>query len=169
MSPEKQKIIQAFLKCPANKSLLDEFRATHSEETKILIDLNFKKFYQNFRILSYLIKVLHYESRHFDKKMRSHRNRYPLSITGNLEMYQENSLPDSIQLSENIVDHISSNNVFNCLRKLTRRQQEILSLVYVRQMTDKEVGQHLGITQQAVSKAKRNALKNMREELTYVR
>ncbi|MEK4485780.1 sigma-70 family RNA polymerase sigma factor [Psychrobacillus sp. FSL H8-0484] len=172
MNDEKQKIIQEFLKCPTNRSLLDEFKNTNSEEIKLRIDLEFKKFYQNFRILSYLIKVLHFESKHFDKKMRSYRDRNQLTLESNLDMfpiYHEKAFADSIGLSGDIVDHITSENLFKCLRKLTDRQKEILSLVFVKEMTDKEIAQRLGITQQAVSKTRRNVIKYIRKELTYAR
>lgn len=172
MNDEKQKIIQEFLKCPTNRSLLDEYKNSHSEEIKILIDLKFKKFYQNFRILSYLIKVLHYESKHFDQKMRAYRDRNQLTLESNFDIfpiYQEKAFADAIGPSEDIVDHITSENLFNSLRKLTDRQKEILSLVFVKEMTDKEIAQQLGITQQAVSKTRRNVIKYIRKELTYAR
>ena len=173
MSSEKQKIIQEFLRCPSNKSLFEEFKATNSREIKLMIDSKFKKYYQNYRVLSYLIKVLHFESKHFDRKVRTHRDRNQLILTSNLEnldlspIYLEKSYSDSIGLSENIVDHISCDDLFNCLRTLTDRQKEILSLAYVRQMSDKEIAQYLGITQQAVSKTRRNVITIIRKELTY--
>lgn len=164
MSSEKQKIIQEFLKCPSNRTLLEEFKATNSGEIKLLIDSKFKKYYQNYRILSYLIKALHYESKHFDRKLRDYRNRNQLVPTSDL-IYLDKSYTDPFVLSKDIVDHISSDNLFHTLRKLTDRQKEILSLVYVRQMTDKEIAQHLGITQQAVSKTRKNIIKNIRKEI----
>ncbi|WP_192797524.1 sigma-70 family RNA polymerase sigma factor [Psychrobacillus glaciei] len=171
MSSEKQKIIQEFLRFPSNRTLFEEFKATNSEELKLEIDSKFKKHYQNYRIISYLIKVLHYESKHFDRKMRAYKNRNQLNLTSNLDLspiYLEKSFSsDSNGFSKGIVDHISSNNLFDCLSKLTDRQKEILSLVYVRQMTDKEIAQYLGITQQAVSKTRRNVIKNIRKEITH--
>ncbi|WP_391122235.1 sigma-70 family RNA polymerase sigma factor [Psychrobacillus sp. L3] len=173
MNSEKQKIIQEFLRCPSNRTLFEEFKTTNSEEIKLQIDSKFKKHYQNYRIISYLIKVLHYESKHFDRKMRDYSNGNQLILTSDFEnldfhpIYPEKSFSDSIGLSEDIIDHISSDNLINCLRKLTDRQKEILSLVYVRKMTDKEIAQYLGITQQAVSKTRRNVIKNIRKEITY--
>ncbi|SES10480.1 sigma-70 family RNA polymerase sigma factor [Psychrobacillus sp. OK032] len=170
MNSEKQKIIQEFLKCPSNLTLFEEFKTTNSEEIKQKIDLRFKKHYQNYRIISYLIKVLHYESKHFDRKMRTYKDRYQLILTNNLDLspiFLERSYSDSIGFSEDIIDHIASHKLFNCLRKLTDRQKEILSLVYVKQMTDKEIAQYLGITQQAVSKTRKNIIKKVRKEITH--
>lgn len=173
MSSEKQKIIQEFLKCPSNRKLFEEYKTTNSEELRLLIDSNFKKYYQNFRTLSYLVKVLHYESKHYDRKLRAHRDRNQLTLTTNLDnsnlipIYHEKPYSDPINLSEDIVDHISCDNLFNCLRKLTDRQKEILSLVYVKQMTDKEIAQYLGISQQAVSKTRKKVINHIRKELTH--
>lgn len=173
MSSEKQKIIQEFLKCPSNQTLLEEFKTTHSEKIKQKIDYKFKQYYQNYRIISYLIKVLHFESKHFDKKMRTHNHRYQLILTSDLENVSfspinfEKSYSDSIDFSHDLADHISDDRLFNSFKKLTGRQREILSLVYIRQMTDKEIAQHLGITQQAVSKTRKNVIKKIRKENTH--
>lgn len=170
MKPTRQKVIQEFLRCPENRALVDEFYATNSEEIKLLINNKFKKFYLKFRILSYLIKVVHFESKHFDKKLRTHRYRNQLTLTNNLDItsiYYEKSFSDSYGLSEDILDHISCDNLLNCLRKLTNRQKEILSLVYVKQMTDKDIAQYLGITPQSVSKTRRNVINTIRKELDY--
>lgn len=173
MSSEKQKIIQEFLKCPSNQTLIEEFKITHSEKIKQKIDFKFKKHYQNYRIMSYLIKVLHFESKHFDKKMRTYKHRYQLILTTDLEnvnfspIYFEKSYSDSNDFSYDIADHISDDKLFNSFKTLTERQREILSLVYVRQMTDKEIAHYLGITQQAVSKTRKNVIKKIRKENTH--
>ena len=170
MNPDKQRIIHAFLKCPENKKLLVEYQNTNSAELKIQIDLEFKKFYQNYRILSYLIKVLHFESKHFDKQIRTHRNKNQLIIDSDINftnIHLDNFVTDPIALSEDITDHISSDNLFNCVRKLTNRQRDVISLFYVKQMTEKEIAKKLGITQQAVSKIRNNVLENIRKELMY--
>ncbi|MDI2588937.1 sigma-70 family RNA polymerase sigma factor [Psychrobacillus sp. NEAU-3TGS] len=169
MGSEKKKIIQEFLKCPYNKTLFEEFQTTNSEETKQKIDVKFKKYYQNYRILSYLIKVLHYESKHFDHKLRTYKHRYQLILTNDLEtpIFFEKSYSDSIDSSKDIEDHISNEKLFTCFKTLTTRQKEILSLVYVRQMTDKEIAQYLGITQQAVSKTRKNVIKKIRKGITH--
>ncbi|WP_144509752.1 sigma-70 family RNA polymerase sigma factor [Bacillus sp. FJAT-22090] len=170
MSAEKQVIIQEFLKCPSNKKLFEEFNATKSDEIKLQIDSKFKQHYQNYRIISYLLKVLQYESKHYDKKMRTYRKRNQLILANNTDfspIYLEKSFSDSVVFSDNIVDHISSDDLFNCLRKLSDRQKNILSLAYVRQMTDKEIATYLGITQQAVSKTRRNVIKTIRKEIAH--
>lgn len=173
MGSEKQKIIQEFLKCPYNKKLFEEYQITKSEEIKRKIDIKFKKYYQNYRILSYLIKVLHYESKHFDQKMRTYKSRYQLILTSDLEnldfspVYFEKSYSDAIEFSKDIADHISDDKLFNCFKALTDRQKEILSLVYVRQMTDKEIAQYLGISQQAVQKTRKNVIKKIRKGISH--
>lgn len=170
MSADKKMIIQEFLKCPSNKKLFEEFNSTNSDETKIQIDSNFKKYYQNYRIISYAIKVLQFESKDFDKKMRIYRNRNQLTLATKADLspiYNEKSFSDSNCFSEDIVDHISRDDLFNCVIKLTDRQLKILSLVYVKQMTDKEIASYLGITQQAVSKTRRNVIKTIRKEIAH--
>lgn len=165
-----KKIIEEFLSYPDNQKMLEEYQYTNSQEIKNKLDREFKRFYQNIRILSYVLKVLHFESKRFDQKERMHRRRNILSLDGDEKItviYHERFFTDFIGLSDDIADHISSDKLFYSIRKLSERQKKILSLVFVKQMTDREIAHYFGISQQAVSKSRRNIIENIRKELTY--
>ena len=157
-----KKIIEEFLSYPDNQKMLEEYQYTNSQEIKNKLDREFKRFYQNIRILTYVIKVLHFESKRFDQKERLHRRRNILSLDDH-----ERFFTDFIGFSDDISDHISSDKLFFSIRKLSERQKKILSLVFVKQMTDREIAHYFGISQQAVSKSRRNIIENIRKELTY--
>ncbi|QGM30223.1 hypothetical protein GI482_07465 [Bacillus sp. N3536] len=170
MGTGNKKIIEEFLSYPDNKKLFEDYQYTKSQEIKNQLDNEFKKFYQNIRILSYVIKVLHYESKRFDQKERLHRSKNILSLDSDDKItviYHERFFTDFIGFSDDIADHISSEKLFFSIRKLSERQKKILSLVFVKQMTDREIASYFGISQQAVSKSRRNIIDNIRKELTY--
>jgi RNA polymerase sigma factor (sigma-70 family) len=171
MESKHNRVIDEFLKFPDNKILFDEFQSTKDEKVKALIDERFKLFYQRYRIISYLIKVLHYESKHFDKKIRLHNDRNQLVLSSNpnlLEIEKQNE-NDSLEVSSHsIVDHITDEKLLASVRRLTDRQQQVLSLAFIQQMSDTEIALHLGVTQQAVSKAKKISINKIREELKHV-
>ena len=165
-----KKIIEEFLSYPDNQKMLEEYQYTNSQEIKNKLDREFKRFYQNIRILTYVLKVLHFESKRFDQKERLHRRRNILSLDGDEKIsviYHERFFTDFIGFSDDISDHISSDKLFFSIRKLSARQKKILSLVFVKQMTDREIAHYFGISQQAVSKSRRNIIENIRKELTY--
>ncbi|MBB4824734.1 RNA polymerase sigma factor (sigma-70 family) [Sporosarcina luteola] len=167
MKSFNDKIINDFLQCPNNKKLFDEYQKTKEEDCKLLLDEQFKKFYQQFRLISYLIKVLHYESKHFDKKIRQHNSRNQLILSNNMDLLENvkcsSDISDEMNYSSNIEDHITSERLLKSISNLTDRQKQIMSLAYIEQMTDTEIARHLKITQQAVSKAKSRAIKKIRE------
>ena len=51
----------------------------------------------------------------------------------------------------------------DALYSLTEKQKQIINLVYIKGFSDTEIGQLLNISQQAVSKTHKKALKNIRE------
>ncbi len=170
MNSFKNQIVNEFLRSPNSKKLFDEYQKNKAEDIKLLLDEQFKKFYQRFRLLSYLIKVLHYESKHFDKKIRLHNSRNQLSLSTNIDLFatthkSEDVFSEKVNYSNNIEDHITSENLLKSVSKLTDRQKQILSLAYIEQMTDTEIARRQGITQQAVSKAKNKAINKIKGEL----
>lgn len=110
-----KKIIEEFLSYPDNQKMLEEYQYTNSQEIKNKLDREFKRFYQNIRILTYVIKVLHFESKRFDQKERLHRRRNILSLDGDEKIsviYHERFFTDFIGFSDDISDHISSDKLF---------------------------------------------------------
>ncbi|MFY3791052.1 RNA polymerase sigma factor SigB [Ureibacillus sp. MALMAid1270] len=51
----------------------------------------------------------------------------------------------------------------DCMEMLTEREQEIIKLTYFNQMSQKEVGERLGISQMHVSRIQRQAIKKLQE------
>jgi len=164
VSSDKQKIIDEFLSYANHQKLYDEYLNTQSEELKAQLDKEFKKFYQNIRILSYVIKMLHYESKRLDKKEREYRRKNELSLDPYTENYQ---IPyvELVNETNDISEVITSEKLFLCIQNLSQRQKDILSLVYIKQLTDKEIARELQISQQAVSKSRKKILEIIRKEL----
>ena len=166
MSSDKQRIIDEFLSYPDNQKLYDDYLDSQSDDLKEKLDKEFKKFYQNIRILSYVIKMLHYESKRLDKKERDYRRKNDLTF----DLYSENfQIPyaDLINETDDISEVITSEKLFLCIQNLSQRQKDILSLVYIKQFTDKEIAKELQISQQAVSKSRKKILEIIRKELLY--
>ncbi len=163
---DKQRIIDEFLSYPDNQKLYADYLESPTEELKSKLDTEFKKFYQNLRILSYVIKMLHYESKKLDKKERDYRKKHELILDTDTEKFQ---IPyvDIVSNTNDISEEIASEKLFLCIQNLSRRQKDILSLVFVKQMSDKEIANQLKISQQAVSKSRKRILEIIRKELMY--
>lgn len=169
---ESDTLIEDFLHREENIKVLEDYMNNPNKRNKEVLDKQFKKHFYIIRCISYFIKMIHFESRHFDKKQRRRNEIYKLTldkendngvhyidlvvdfkgiecITKNLE-----------EISEDPILHASINN-------LTEKQKRILYYIFVEEMKDIEVASVLGISQQAVTKAKRRALTKIRKGLSH--
>lgn len=166
----ENKLIESFLEDTDNRELFENYQRKNSDAIKLVLDERFKSFYQRYRLLSYFIKVLHFESKHFDKKLRLHNKRYQLASakTEEAELIFEqhfNIKPDLEYHSPSLdfKEHLTNEDLFNSFNLLTEKQKNIITLSYLHLMTDTEIAKSLGVTQQAVYKIRKSALKKLRD------
>ena len=72
----KDRIIIGFLSVEENKGYYDRYLKNPTLDNKEELDRQFKKHFYMVRCLSYFLKMVYYESRHFDKKQREYNKRH---------------------------------------------------------------------------------------------
>lgn len=168
---ENDSFIETFLSEEENFLVFNNYINNPSNRNKEALDKQFQKHFYIVRCISYFIKMIHFESRHFDKKQRKREETYQLTLDKENDDGDRNidSIAD-FQASEDTtknLDEISDDPILhNLISNLTERQKKILYYIFVEDMMDKEVASILGITQQAVTKAKRVALTKIRRGLS---
>ena len=60
---------------------------------------------------------------------------------------------------------ITEKKMYEAIQQLTDREQRILCYLYIYEMTEKEISSQLQVTQQAISKTKRLAIKKLQTYL----
>lgn len=162
----ENKLISSFLKEQNNQELFNAYQEKKNDFIKEQLDCRFRVYYKKYRLISYLIKVLHYESKHMDKKLRDHNNRYQLGAsedeTERLVTNIRLEYSPLIESSLNIQDHVENKELFLKISKLTKKQQEILSLVFIMQMTDTEVANYYGVSQQVISRTRKDIINKLK-------
>lgn len=162
----ENKLISTFLNQLDNHELYTNYQENNLTSTKEQLDERFQIFYLRYRLISYLIKVLHFESKHFDRKLREYNRRYQLSTNDyDLEqiLYDLPSTEDRNNDAHlDIQDHLTDKDLFYSVSRLTDRQKKILTLTYVQQMTDTEAAKHLGVSQQTISKTRNGVINKLR-------
>lgn len=158
---------------------LNVFTLALFEEKKCKDYLNqlFREFYFEFRFMSYINKTLYFSAIHFDKKNRLHHEREALILDQPINNQNENSTYIEQVASTPTNDHeidtntfenqIVNENLYDALKKLTRKQQEILYYAYVEGLVDREIAGILNVSRQVISKTRKKALislKNRMEE-----
>ena len=154
-----------------NKSFYKLYVQNPTQENRERLDNQFKKHFYIIRCISYFIKMIHFEARHFDKKQRKRNKIYQLTLDNENDRGQRN-----IELiagehiksysKEKLEQVISDPILYSAFLNLTDRQQRILNYIYTDNLQDTEISTVLGISQQAVSKAKKNAIVKLRKRMS---
>jgi len=66
------------------------------------------------------------------------------------------------RFSTDLHQHIQHPILYKAIKSLNKRQQQILYLAYVINISDTEISKKLNVSQQAISKSKNNALAKVR-------
>ncbi|MEO4053986.1 sigma factor-like helix-turn-helix DNA-binding protein [Solibacillus sp. CAU 1738] len=175
----KNPILKSFLADNDHFSLYKQYYLTPQEHIKEQINEKFEIYYTKARAVSYFSKTIHFTAQHFDRKKRlySHRNACLLdhpsnennSSTSNYSTSMKEQIEDDTAASRfderlyvELKDYIQNPQLFQALLLLSPRQQQILYLIFVHNMTDTEISKRLKVTQQAITKSKNSALKKVR-------
>lgn len=161
-------ILDSFMSIGENKDIYKIYMTNPTNENKEKLDNQFKKHFYIIRCISYFIKMIYFESRHFDKRERKINKMYKLSLDKenesgqkNIELIVDQQIKDYSE--EKLEQVISDPVLYSTLLSLTDRQRMLLNHIYMDNMKDTEVAMILGITQQAVTKAKNSALSKLRK------
>lgn len=168
----QNQLVQSFLTQNDNITLLKNAICSPSAEHEQSLDDAFKAHHFKVRFLSYISSVLYFNAVNFDKKQRTNKHRFPLTLDQPLSKGEEGlTHKDLIKTDKGVLEHLhwgsiedalENESLIKAVRKLTEKQRELLYLVYVLELTDTEVAKLTGKSQQAVSKMHKQALNKLR-------
>ena len=168
-------LIISFLKNENMKALYLDYLNNPDEFTKEIIEYHFSQYCRKIQILSYFSKTLHFDAQRFDMKIRDHSEKYPLILNqdNGFEdiLVRENVEDDKVinydeyaaDSYENIGEIISNKQLYMIVDNLKPKNKELLYLLYVKGLEEKEVAKMLGLTIQAVNKRKNTILKQIKQ------
>jgi RNA polymerase sigma factor (sigma-70 family) len=171
---EHNLLFTEFLSLQENVELFVSYKKDPTIQKREALDQAFKQFYKKVRAISYLSKVIHFESKRFDKQLRKDRERN-LLILDKPSNEEETTIKDLLadESSENhfnelnferIEDYIHNPVISKSIKNLTSSQKRILFLAFIRNLKDIEIAKKLCISQQAVTKTKNKALMKVRRD-----
>ncbi|MGO4529973.1 sigma-70 family RNA polymerase sigma factor [Paenibacillus sp. 2TAF8] len=122
------------------------------------------------RFIGYVSSMLHYNSIHFDKKIRKINERYAL-VLEDMEIRDEVLMTETDVAFGSIVgileEQISDPFLYAAFLRLTAREREIINLSICKVLRDTEIALILGISQQSVSKTRKKALEKLRTAIMH--
>ena len=172
-------ILKSFLADEEHFKLYRQYNAQSQDQIKELLDEKFTNYYSKTRAIAYFSKTIHFTAMHFDKKERQLNQRHLLYLDRQEVDINTSSSSSSVSIKDQIIDdtasslfeeqlydrledYIENPQLFHALHTLTKRQQQILYLTFVHNMSDTEISKQLQVSQQAITKSKNSALKKVR-------
>lgn len=161
----KNPLLVNFLNQDNNAFLFEKYKESNSPELEYILNQNFYQFYYKIRVLSYFSKIIDFEAKRYDKKLRDHNKKFSLLLDkpsddnnreGSNKWKQDNSTSGPLPLT---IEDIFSIDIMN---ELTHKQKKILTMVYMRDLKDTEIAKLLGVSQQSITKTKKTALDKLR-------
>lgn len=158
-----------FLEDERNNIAYLKYMYEPSEKNAMELNEAYKKFERQLMARAYLKKAIYYESKKFDETLRNNE-RQKISIDKHDEATLGNLLID--KKSEEIHDEIwdsTLEEIFTDIKlhqaiiNLTLKQRNVLYLLYIMELNEKEVAGQMNVTQQAISKTHRTAINKLKK------
>jgi RNA polymerase sigma factor (sigma-70 family) len=170
-------LIQKFFSDIANVQLCSLFLLANSFANEF--EKRFQNFYFDLRFSKYLSSTIKFSIIDFNRKKVKRQERYLLildqpfqsnkEVIHTDEMFSDNQVWNdemrNIKSHSLFLDLISNHHVYSAFNKLTENQKTVLTYSFAYDLLDVEIAKLLKVSQQAVSKSRKVALKKMKESL----
>ncbi|MFF2178041.1 sigma-70 family RNA polymerase sigma factor [Lysinibacillus sp. NPDC058147] len=169
-------IIKSFLSDSQNLYLVQKAILYPTDINKKRVDESFQSHYKNVRKTKYVSNLIYFFSLDFDKKRRRLQNRSLLILDKGLSEKDGKTAKELIVdasneieldniVGEGLLDNIEDEQLLKSLQKLTEKQLQILEMIYVKELSIKEIAQTLQTTPQNISNLHRKALNKLNNTL----
>lgn len=165
-------VFKRFLEIEENRKLYTLYLENPTNNNADILNERFKLFEKQIVRIAYIKKVIFYESKRFDSKVREHNRKYNLNLDAPID--ENNSIVDTLQ-DENSFIHferifeddleslLSDELLIILLKRLNTKQKQILYYRYVLELTEKEIANIYNVSQQAISKTLHRSINILRE------
>lgn len=165
-------VFKRFLEIEENRKLYNLYLGEPTSENADALNEQFKYFEKQIVRIAYIKKVIFYESKRFDSKLREHNKKFDLNLDAPIDesvsfkdiVQDENSFIHFERIFENDLDSLLSDELLIALlQRLTTKQKQILYYRFVLDLTEKEIANMYNVTQQAISKTLHKSINILRE------
>lgn len=172
----EEPIIEQFFADSSNINLLKKVIESKNVEANKELNEKFTVFFLYYRLIKYVGTLSKNYSINFDKKVNTKKNRYllnldsPINDTGTTfvdltESRDASVVNQVIRKNQKMSDEISSKSLYQAHSKLTDKQKKILEMIFIYDLSQKEIASYFGNSPQNISKLNKKALTNLQKEL----
>lgn len=172
----QNRLLKSFLEDERVSKLYKSYLENHAPHTRDTIEKLFKIHVRKIQLLSYFSRVLYFESQKYDKKIRDHNQVNQLTLDSDIndgenkliDLVPDESIDDESEWMYSDFAHLEvileDKQLYNIVSKLSPKKKYILHAIFIDNLTEEEVSRKLGISKQAVNKAKNQAFQKIRLE-----
>ncbi|WJQ81597.1 sigma-70 family RNA polymerase sigma factor [Brevibacillus brevis] len=163
-----QKLLDAFLAQADNQLLYQRVLASPGDKQRSdELDSRLQTFYAEVQLTKFISSLIHFTA--IELAVRNQKIGNICQPTDEIEMVVDNLISDTYKSEREDTseweDVLADKRVLDAVQTLTEKEQEILKLLYLRNLKEVEAASLLGVSQQAVSKTKKRALLKLRKQL----
>jgi RNA polymerase sigma factor (sigma-70 family) len=168
-------IVKGFLSNKNNFELVVRALTEPSKMNREKVDQAFTEHYKKVKKIKYISNLIHFFSIDFDKKIRKLNQRFlltldqPLAEDNNVSMkdlLMDTHTSTNVNEQRSLKDQIENERLYRALDVLTQKQVLILEMIYVNNLTLREIANILDSTPQNVSNLHRKALEKLKREIS---
>ncbi|MES5398168.1 sigma-70 family RNA polymerase sigma factor [Bacillus amyloliquefaciens] len=166
-------IVVYFLEDQKNLTLFQNALNNPSQENRNRLDNAFRDHYIRVKIINYVSKLIHFYSFDYNKRVSNNKKRQILNfdtpdkepkIHADLLTKRTESLFEEKQTDFEEV--IENTKLYSSFKSLNPAQKRVIELLYINQLTNKDIAVILNMSQQLVSYHHRTALKKLKKAMT---
>lgn len=170
----ESRIFIIFLEDEKNNVIYSRYLNEPNQKNATELNETYKKFERQMIVRGYLKKTIEYEARRFDKKIRSaekEKTSLDKVVYGTEIAISELLIDGKSTTAYETIYHEDLSQIFEDVRlaegvaNLTEKQREVLYMIYILELSEKEIAKRMNVTQQAISKVRKAAIKKMRETI----
>ena len=168
-------IIKGFLANKNNYELVVKAIKEPTKANRDRVDESFMKHYNQVKKIKYINNLIRFVSIDYDKKIRRLNQRFLLTLDQpitdhHLQTMKDFIIDDNIDLDDieklSLKNQIQNEQLYKSLDVLTQKQVLILEMIYVNNLSLREIAKVLGSTPQNISNIHKKALKKLQREIS---
>lgn len=166
---ESQNFIK-FLEDERNNILYLKYLYDPSKKNVIELNEAYKKYERQLMVRGYIKKAIYHEAKKYDESLRN-KEKQQISLDQTFDdgatlgdfLIDEKSTRTYEEMWDSRLEEIFENiKLYEMIINLTRKQRNVLYLLYIKELNEKEASRQLNVTQQAVSKVHRTAINKLK-------
>lgn len=163
---KKQKdILDSFLSIKKNKEILELYQKTNNQKYKVMLNEEFEIYYSKIIVVSYYSKTMYFFAQKYDMETKK-QSKIIDKLTLRYCPDEDNTGHDFEISSSEIRDYITNEKLYKIISRLPKKQQQLLFLIYIKQIEEDKIADYYGITRQAINKMKNKTLSNIKENFS---